>query len=108
MWPTFIEYLNEQTHVDSKHDHHVEQGEQLGEGQLELGVSVVAGEHEQEDGHEVEAERQEPGEAEHSLTGAGDHHEDASGADECPEHDAHLNIEAIFKSVIKNVLFYST
>ena len=82
--------MNEQTHVDSQHDHHVEKGEQLGEGQLELGVGVVAGEHEQQDGDEVEAERQEAGETKHCLTSPGDHHEDAPGPDERAEHNAHL------------------
>ena len=87
---TFSSDLNDETDVDCQHDHAVEEGEKLGEGQLHLGVSVVACETEEEERNDVVGERLQSRESEHYGHRARDHHVDTTWTNEGSNHDCSL------------------
>ena len=89
---TFIIHLYDDPHVDGHHDHAVDQSQQLGESQLDLGVGVVAGEHEENQGHQVDEEGGHGVPPKHHLHSSGYHHVDTTGAYEGAHHNTHLQL----------------
>ena len=94
-----LNYLCGDTDIDGQHEAGVDQGHHLGDGQLELAGSVVAGQAVEEDGDEVDDHGGLGADRKHRGTASNQRQADTTRSYVGSHHDRHLRLVIMIMNI---------